>query len=134
MTCYDRALKLLALREHSRKELENKLRQKGCSADDILMALDRLEEENFLSDRRFCESYIRSRLRKSPEGQQILILRLKEKGVSSALASACVSQYFAEHEEEIDSLFKRFKERVIEKKGEEKAMAFLYRKGIRTED
>ena len=70
MTCYDRALKLLALREHSRKELENKLRQKGCSADDIIIALDRLEEENFLSDRRFCESYIRSRLRKSPEGQQ----------------------------------------------------------------
>ena len=27
MTCYDRALKLLALREHSRKELENKLKE-----------------------------------------------------------------------------------------------------------
>ena len=78
MTAYDKALYYLSMREHCRKELETKLRTKGYNAGEIEAALDRLEEENFLSDARYAEVFIRSRLRKNPEGKEIMIMRLIE--------------------------------------------------------
>ena len=54
----ERALRLLARREHSRAELSHKLGQAGFAADDITPLLDEFEEKNWLSDRRFAESYV----------------------------------------------------------------------------
>ncbi len=39
---YDKALKLIARRDHFRAELVEKLRRKGFDGDDIEQALDRL--------------------------------------------------------------------------------------------
>lgn len=54
----ERALRLLARREHSRAELVRKLALAGFSTDDISPVLDEFEEKNWLSDRRFAESYV----------------------------------------------------------------------------
>lgn len=134
MTAYDKALYLLSVREHTRKELETKLSAKGYPKEEMKEALDRLEEENMLSERRFCESYIRSRLRKNPEGKAIIIQRLIEKGVSSTLAHSVADEYFLEHEDEIAGIYKAYKEKVVRIKGEEKARGLLFRKQIRITD
>ncbi|MCQ4349079.1 recombination regulator RecX [Pseudomonas stutzeri] len=55
------AMDLLARREHGRAELARKLRQRGAADALIDAALERLVEEGLLSDRRFLESYVRSR-------------------------------------------------------------------------
>ena len=86
MTCYDKALSLLAIREHSEAELRNKLNAKGFSKKEIDEAIKKLLAENFLSDSRFCNLFIRSRLKKNPEGKSILIMRLRQKGISAELA------------------------------------------------
>lgn len=134
MTAYDKALYLLSVREHTRKELETKLSAKGYPKEEMKEALDRLEEENMLSERRFCESYIRSRLRKNPEGKAIIIQRLIEKGVPSSLAHSVADEYFLEHEDEIAGIYKAYKEKVVRIKGEEKARGLLFRKQIRITD
>lgn len=134
MTAYDKALYLLSVREHTRKELETKLSAKGYQKEEMKEALDRLEEENMLSERRFCESYIRSRLRKNPEGKTIIIQRLIEKGVPSSLAHSVADEYFLEHEDEIAGIYKAYKEKVVRIKGEEKARGLLFRKQIRITD
>lgn len=54
----DRALGLLARREHSRLELTRKLTQAGFPADEIAPVLDEFETKNWLSERRFAESYV----------------------------------------------------------------------------
>ena len=55
------AMDLLARREHSRRELLTKLRNR-CAVIELLEGvLDRLEHDNLLSDSRFAESYVRSR-------------------------------------------------------------------------
>lgn len=54
----DRALGLLARREHSRQELTRKLTQAGFPADEISPVLDEFETKNWLSDKRFAESYV----------------------------------------------------------------------------
>lgn len=57
------ALRLLARREHSRAELAAKLARRGLEGNDIETALDRLESEGLLSDARFVEQLVRTRLR-----------------------------------------------------------------------
>ncbi|GAB4168205.1 MAG: hypothetical protein Fur0039_06330 [Rhodocyclaceae bacterium] len=56
----ERALGLLARREHSRAELARKL-ARDADAGEIDAALDRLEREGYLSDERFAEAFVASR-------------------------------------------------------------------------
>ncbi len=62
-SAYDHAVSLLARREHSRKDLAHKLERKGHSREEIAAALDRLVDEAYLSDQRFGEMLVRSRIR-----------------------------------------------------------------------
>lgn len=55
-------MNLLARREHSRTELFTKLRARGYTADAIEVVISRLVEENLLSDARFTEGLVRSRI------------------------------------------------------------------------
>jgi regulatory protein len=57
------AMDLLARREHSRVELERKLRLRGATAELIEPALDRLAEQGLLSDTRFLQCFVASRAR-----------------------------------------------------------------------
>lgn len=59
-----RAMDFLARREHSRFELFNKLSQKftDASVEQLDTVLDKLVQDNLLSDERFVESYVRGRI------------------------------------------------------------------------
>ena len=54
-------LDLLSRREHSFKELINKLKDRVDSEEKLFEELTKLKEENLQSDERFAESYTRSR-------------------------------------------------------------------------
>jgi regulatory protein len=60
-TPLQRALGLLARREHSRKELSRKLTSRGLDAGDVEAAVGRLAGEGWQDDKRFAESLVRSR-------------------------------------------------------------------------
>ncbi len=90
--CYSRALKLLSRAEHTRKGLEQKLLLRGFQPVEISGVLDRLEEEGALSDRRFAEEWVRSRLKKHPEGKALLELGLQKRGVDESLSREVVKQ------------------------------------------
>ncbi len=57
----DKALALLARREHSRHELATKLSKRGYASDEIEATLSLLVKSKLQSDQRFCESYVRYR-------------------------------------------------------------------------
>ena len=67
MNAYDKALSLLAMREHTAKEITRKLLEKGYERGDIESAVSRLETEGAISNKRYVESYLRSRARKGGE-------------------------------------------------------------------
>ncbi|MEO7064327.1 MAG: regulatory protein RecX [Dokdonella sp.] len=58
---YDKALGLLARREHSARELKTKLAQRGHAADEAGVAIDLLRDQQFQSDDRFAGSIARRR-------------------------------------------------------------------------
>lgn len=129
MDAYDRAIKLLAQREHTKKELCQKLAAKGIPMEEVDAAIERLEEEGSLSEKRFAESYIRSRLRRNPEGRQILRMRLLEKGTPRPIADAALDEAW-ENESYLKPLAIQL-ESLMRRKGEEGARATLLRKGFR---
>lgn len=79
MKLRQRALDLLARREHGRTELARKLAA-HAEADEIAAVLDRLEEENLLSNARYAEALAHTRAGR--HGSLRLQHELREKGVS----------------------------------------------------
>lgn len=58
----ERAVNLLARREHGKKELLQKLLQRELPQDLVTAVVDKLQEEGLQSDARFAESYTRMRV------------------------------------------------------------------------
>lgn len=98
--CKEKTYDYLSRREHSRGELEQKLRMKGFPSSVVEGVLDRVEDAHELSDSRYCEMVIRSRQKRNPEGKILLVQRLVSKGVDSSLARQCVEEAFEESGEE----------------------------------
>lgn len=85
------AMDLLARREHGRVELTRKLLQRGACPEMIDVALDRLTEDNLLSESRYLESYISYRAR-SGYGP----LRIREELNQRGLARSDIEQALRE--------------------------------------
>jgi regulatory protein len=57
-------LRLLTRRDHSRKEIQNKLAVKGYDQSQVLTVIDELGQQNWQDDLRYAESYARVRSQK----------------------------------------------------------------------
>jgi regulatory protein len=76
------ALDLLARREHSRQELERKLRARDFPADTIEATLAELTNSGALAEVRFTESFVRSRAARG-KGPVRIRMELEERGIAA---------------------------------------------------
>lgn len=88
-SAYDKALGLLARREHSARELKSKLAQRGLDAEESAMALAQLKQKDYQSDARFGEMLVRSRL-EGGYGERWIIAELRTHGVAEIKAKELV--------------------------------------------
>jgi regulatory protein len=86
---YNKAVHLLALREHSRKELQQKLLLRDYALPNVLQVLDQLAEKKLQSDERFAEAYVHSRRLKG-YGPDRIQMELQQRGVADELICAAV--------------------------------------------
>ena len=80
------AMNLLAQREYSRKELFRKLGHLSQDSELIDEVLNWLERDRLLSDDRFVEGFVRSRIQKG-HGPMRISQDLRQKGVASEVIS-----------------------------------------------
>jgi regulatory protein len=85
----ERALGYLARREHSRFELVRKLEIAGFGAGDIHPLLDEFEQKNWLSDRRFAESWVADH--RARAGSVKLAFELRQRGVGDAIIESVLA-------------------------------------------
>ena len=78
------AYRLLGRREYSLQELSNRISRKWPQADDINEFVLQLEKENLVSDQRFAESFLRSRVQRH-QGPQKIKAELRGKGVADSI-------------------------------------------------
>ena len=89
--CQAAAIRLLSRREHSCKELQQKLHARGFDAGLIDQVLAALQTENLLSDDRFAESYVRSKMHKG-----IGPVRLKQELRQHQVDDELIQRYIGE--------------------------------------
>ena len=86
-----RALQLLTRRDHSRAELEKKLRNESESEETLSSFLDELSRQNLLSDQRFAKQRVSARGSRYGNGRLKQELRqhgISEEDISEALPEA----------------------------------------------
>ena len=86
------ALNFLARREHSRKELSQKLLRQGDDESLIEEVILALEQEGLQSDTRFAKMYARARFDKGL-GPIRVSGELNERGIASELIDECLDEY-----------------------------------------
>ena len=83
--CIHSAYAILVRREHSRQELYWKLKlRETCKEVDLDALMDRLEDDNYLSDERYAEMSVRYGISKG-YGPVKIDYRLREKGIDDYL-------------------------------------------------
>ncbi len=91
-----KALDLLASREHSVYQLKQKLLKREFVLEIVNKVLEELQNEGALSNTRYIENWVYSRLRKHPEGYRSLFANLLRAGISSEEANNYLIPYFEE--------------------------------------
>lgn len=84
------ALRLLARREHSARELETKLVGKGWPESDASQVIADLAGSGLQSDRRFAESFARQRAGRF-YGPRRILAELAQRGIDSGLAAEALA-------------------------------------------
>ena len=125
----ERALSMLARREHSRAELSRKLQAHAASGDDLEALLDELARRKLLSDERYAESRVRQLSRKY--GVERVAHELRAGGIGKELASAASKTLRGTETERARNVWRR-KFRAAPKTREERAkqMRFLQSRGF----
>lgn len=91
-----RALKLLAMREHSRKELERKLAQHETEPGQLQAALDELQAKGFIDEQRVVDSLVHRRAARLGAGrvkQELQAKGLDAERVAIAVASLRATEF-----------------------------------------
>jgi len=124
-------LRLLARREHSRKELLNKLLVKGFDKDDILAVIDELARQGWQSDSRYAESYIRHRIQKG-YGPIFIAYELRQNGVDEADLAGIVQQTVGSWMDLLEQVYtKKYKRDTLPDRNEwAKRNRFLMQRGF----
>ncbi|ABM62418.1 recombination regulator RecX [Halorhodospira halophila] len=80
----DAALRLLARREHTRRELAQKLARRGHDPGYVHPVLEALAEEGLLDEGRFAEVFVRSRVERG-QGPVRIAQELRQRGVADGV-------------------------------------------------
>lgn len=125
-----KAVRLLARREHSRREIQAKLSQRGVDAEEAAPVLDRLEAAGLLSDARYCEAYVNSR-RDRGYGPVRIVAELRAKGVAADLIESLVDERHPSWQEVAHAVYhKRYKTGIADNQDYARRLRFLVQRGF----
>lgn len=130
--CKNSAIYSLAMREHSRKELYQKLQKKDyVEGVDVLKLLDELEEKDYLNEQRFAESFTRYRASRG-QGPVKISSELYIRGINKSLISRTLrNSEINWFEKAVEQMVKKFgKTKSIDFKEKAKRMRFLASRGF----
>ena len=127
--CYHYALRYLATRPRSIKEMRDYLLRKQFSEVDIDLSITKLVQQNYLNDHDFARLWVDNRMRLNPKSSSVLKAELIKKGVDKDIISEAVAN--VSHQDQLSSLIS-----IIESKAhqtryaqKQKMIELLARKG-----
>lgn len=124
-----RALRLLATREHSRAELERKLRAFEASPGELAQALDALEAKGFIDAQRVAESVVHRRA--SRLGSARIRQELRDKGLDDDTVAEALAPLLETEFERARAVWRsRFQVAPADATERARQMRFLFARGF----
>ncbi len=99
---FSKAIRLLALRARSVKEVADRLKLTADDQDLVNQVLEDLIKKGFLNDLDFAQAFVDSRIRSKPKGKIVLKYELSQKGISQEIISTVLNQTFQDPDLELD--------------------------------
>lgn len=125
----ERALRFLARREHTRKELARKLAPHTEDEAEIAALLEDFQQRGWLSEQRFVEQVVHAR--SGRYGSRYIAHELREKGVSDEVIATALSQLKENDLETARTVWaKKFGTLPEDAKDRAKQMRFLQSRGF----
>jgi regulatory protein len=131
LPAYQQAMGLLVRREHSRRELKQKLRLRGKENEEIEAALETLSRQDFQNDERFAMALARSR-QSAGYGPLRIRAEMAQHSLSSELINQAMEALACDWQEMAQGLVERRYLRKIQADPNQsrKAADFLLRRGF----
>ena len=127
--CKDKAMWLISYRDHSRRELIEKLRR-DYSEESCEKTADRLEELGLLDDERFARRYAADLINIKRLSERGVRQKLREKGIDRDLIDEIMSAFEIDEEEQIRAVVeKKYARSLTDEKGYRRAFNALARLG-----
>lgn len=120
------ALRILALRSHTRAELGRKLKGRKFPGAEIEALLHSYEEIGYLDDEAAARNWVRRRLRARPMGRRSMARELSGIGVSLEIAERAMAEGYGE-EGELESARRAARKRLKAFRGKDKLRERLLR-------
>jgi regulatory protein len=125
----EKALWLLSSRDHSKRELETKIRR-TATADSAKKAVERMEELGLVNDEKFARRYAEELINVKHLSVRGAKYKLTEKGIDKDLADEILEELDPDQREHIEILIERkYRKNLSDEKGRRKAVAALQRMG-----
>jgi regulatory protein len=124
-------LRLLTRREHSRKEIEQKLTAKGYPREQVATVINELTKQSWQDDSRYAESYLNMRSQKG-FGPVKIAYELRQQGVDKASIDDLINARKAEWVDLLQQLYiKKFANPIVKDNAERsKRIRFLSQRGF----
>lgn len=128
--CKDKALWLISYRDHSRRELSDKLR-KDYGEDACERTLERMEELGLIDDGRFARRYAADLRDVKHLSERGIRQKLYEKGIDRELIDEVVAELGIDEEAQIRAIIdKKYARSLSDEKGQHRAANALARLGF----
>ena len=130
----EKALRLLAFRAHSEKELLEKLKRAGAKAEDLPPIVEFLKEYGFLNDAEYAEHLAKDLQNIKKYGRRRIIAELKSKGINAEYIDAAILELKDEEEDSLLPLVRRKIDGNFERKNIDKAIRYFIYRGYEFDD
>lgn len=134
----NRALRFLAYRARSEKEVVDKLAEIGYDEKIITWVVSELKRLGFVNDEEFVRSFCNSKMTYKPMGERLLRQQLREKGINEEIIEKALEETYSEKNqvEIAKSLAERRKQQYKDldwRKRRKRIADFLFRRGFNWE-
>lgn len=125
---FNKAVDLLSRRDHSKKELSDKLKQKGFGSD-FDEVFEKLESYGYLDDERFARNYTKQLIEFKSFGKMRIKQELFKKGIDRDLISEILEEIQIDENDLVDLIERKYKRNLYDEKGVKRTFNTLVRLG-----
>lgn len=129
----EKALWLISYRDHSKKELTDKIKR-TCDEESAEKAVERMEELGLVNDEAYAQRYARKLLYSKHMSKNAAVFELSRKGIDKELAQEILENTEVDERDQIRQVIDKKYRNLNDEKIKRRAVAALQRLGYRWDD